>query len=128
MANPFYVEPANPLKALMIGQEAYGQARDRRLQDELKQAIAEAGQLWSQGDQKGAIARLIATGDPKMLAGLGHLTGQEATQRHQAAAFGQRNPASADPFTHSCAGAALNGQGRSAWAVQRVISPCGFLF
>lgn len=93
MANPFYVEPANPLKALQIGQQSYGDARDRRLQDELKALQAEAGQLAAGGNYQSALARLLGGGDVRSASALSGImnTQQDNAFRREEAARAQRN-------------------------------------
>lgn len=59
MANPFYVEPANPLQALMLGQQSYGKAREGTIADE-------ASKLYASGDTQGALARLLGANNPQM--------------------------------------------------------------
>lgn len=69
-ANPFYVQPANPLQALLLGGQAYEGARKNRLEDELKALQAEAGQIAAGGDYKGALAKLLGGGDVRSASAL----------------------------------------------------------
>lgn len=55
-SNPFFVEPASPLQALMLVQKSYGEAQQQS-------AAREAGQLYAAGDTKGALARLFSGGN-----------------------------------------------------------------
>lgn len=61
--NPFSVQVVNPLQSLLYGQQAFKTARDSAKEDELKQARAEAGKLYSSGNAQGAIARLLGAND-----------------------------------------------------------------
>lgn len=64
MANPFYIEPANPLQALMMGVQGYDRARKSAQQQAMQAARQEAGNLYAQGgDTRGALGRLIGLGD-----------------------------------------------------------------
>lgn len=64
MANPFYIQPANPLQALMIGGEAFNSAQQRAKQAEQEQAFKEIAPLVAQGGlgDKNVLARLLALG------------------------------------------------------------------
>lgn len=59
MANPFSITPANPLQALIMGQQGYTQAREAGRVG----AREEAAQLYTSGDKQGALARLMQIGD-----------------------------------------------------------------
>src|SRR5262245_22750666 len=47
--NPFYVEPANPLQALMAGVQGFDRADERYKQDQLEQAFKQLGPQIQQG-------------------------------------------------------------------------------
>ncbi len=69
MASNFYVEPANPLQALLTGQQAYGQARKTRLEDEQRDLIAQLGASLTGGgdvDYRGAAAIAARAGKPEL--------------------------------------------------------------
>lgn len=64
MANRFAITPANPLAALMVGGQAFGDARKRTRENEMlagRQAAAQA--LQGGGDMRGVLAQLIGAGD-----------------------------------------------------------------
>lgn len=62
--NPFYIEPANPLQALMAGVQGYEGAQKRSKADAIQAARKEAGDLYAKGgDTRGALAKLIELGD-----------------------------------------------------------------
>lgn len=61
MANPFYIEPANPLKALMAFDQSYQGARKRTQEDEKKAALQQFAQA---NPQLGPIAQLIGVDVP----------------------------------------------------------------
>lgn len=90
MANPFYVEPANPLQALLTGQKSYGETRDRRLQDELKALQSEAGRIAAGGDYKSAIGMLLGAGDWRGAGAASGLLTHEAEQAHRAATLAEQ--------------------------------------
>lgn len=69
MANPFLVAPANPLQALMMGQQGYNQGR-KYVQDN---ALSRAGQLYAAGDIKGAQAAAAEGGSLQALMGFAGL-------------------------------------------------------
>lgn len=77
MANPFYVEPANVLQALMMGQQGYQTGREYSRDN----AIAQAGKLYAAGDVTGAKA-LAAQGGPSGLALLMNMS-QQGNQDRQ---------------------------------------------
>jgi hypothetical protein len=58
MANPFYVEPANPLLALLQGQQGYDRGVGMSTRRAQEQARMQGG-----GDARGALAALIGAGD-----------------------------------------------------------------
>lgn len=63
MANPFETTPANVLGALMQFDQGYKQTNDIMRERGIKDARAQAAQALQGGDQRGAIARLMAAGD-----------------------------------------------------------------
>jgi hypothetical protein len=73
MANPYYIEPANPLQALMLGVQGYDAGQKRAQQ----QAIQEAGQLYASGDVKGAQAAAARGGSLQALMGFAGLQNQD---------------------------------------------------
>lgn len=82
MANPFEVSVVNPFQALMIGQQSYNSGIENNKKQKMEQARAEAGQLYSAGDTKGALARLLQGGD---LQGAGTYSGLDQndwTRKH----------------------------------------------
>lgn len=63
MANPFYVEPANPLQALLSFDQSYEGAQKKRKQSELEAAYKDVGQqVGTGGLNPSAIGRLIGLG------------------------------------------------------------------
>ena len=84
--NPFSVQVVNPLQALMLGQQSYNTGIENNKKQAMEQARSEAGQLYAQGDTKGALARLLQGGD---LQGAGTYSGLDQndwTRRHTEAA------------------------------------------
>lgn len=72
MANPFYVEPANPLQALMLGVQGYDRGRKSVKEADLEAARKEAAQVMqSGGDTRGVLARLLSAGDFQTINALG---------------------------------------------------------
>jgi hypothetical protein len=64
MANPFSIEPANPLQALMTGVQGYDRAAKSAKEADILAGRQEAmTALQSGGDPRGALARLIGVGD-----------------------------------------------------------------
>jgi len=63
MANPFEVEVANPLQALLLGQQSFKAAQESAKQDALRQARSQASSLYQSGDTKGALATLLGAND-----------------------------------------------------------------
>jgi len=61
--NPYSVNVVNPLQALLIGQQAYSTGQENNKKQAVEQARAEAGQLYQQGDIKGALSKLLTGGD-----------------------------------------------------------------
>lgn len=92
--NPFSVQVVDPLKALLIGQQAYTTGLEANKQQALTDARASAAQSYQAGDTKGALAKLLMGGD---LQGAGTYSGLDnaawtrahtterdtATDRHQ---------------------------------------------
>lgn len=64
MANPFLIESANPLQALMSGVQGYDRSVKIGRDNDLRDARMMAGDaLASGGDTRGALARLMGAGD-----------------------------------------------------------------
>lgn len=63
MANPFYVEPANPFQSLMAGVSGYDRMRKIADADDKKDSRQNAFQKFLAGDVKGAMAESIRVGD-----------------------------------------------------------------
>jgi hypothetical protein len=64
--NPYYVEPANPLQALMLGVQGYDRGQKGLNDQQVKAGRMEAMQALQSGDPKAtqsALARLIGAGD-----------------------------------------------------------------
>jgi hypothetical protein len=84
MANPFYVEPANPLAALMLGMQGYDRGqkyvKDRQLEDARNLA---AQSLLSGGDSKSALAQLIRGGDVASANAIANFGNQTADQAYK---------------------------------------------
>jgi len=80
--NPFYVAPANPLQALMMGVQGYDRGRKAATDEEIRIGRGEAMQaLQSGGDMRGALARLIGVGDipgANAIANFGNQTADQA--------------------------------------------------
>lgn len=90
MANPFYVEPANPLQALMIGGQSYDTANRRFLDQQTQQGRLEAAQaLQSGGDVRPALSKLIGIGDVKGADAVANYAQQQAQQAYQQQALAE---------------------------------------
>jgi hypothetical protein len=63
MANPFYINPPNPLEALMLGAQGYEGAQKRGRESDLLEARRQAGELAASGDYKGALGASFRGGD-----------------------------------------------------------------
>lgn len=62
--NPFYITPANPLQALLLGVQGYDKSRSIVKEDAMAKARASAQQaLEGNGNIRGALAQLIGAGD-----------------------------------------------------------------
>ena len=62
--NPYFIQPANPLQALMTGVQGYDRASQQAKQQEVLAGRQDAmTALQSGGDTRGALARLIGVGD-----------------------------------------------------------------
>ena len=85
MANPFSIEPANPLAALMSGVAGY----DRGQKSLQQQALQEAGQLYAQGDVNGALAAAAKGGALEQLMGFAGLRNQDRSFGLQQQQFGE---------------------------------------
>jgi hypothetical protein len=70
-SNPFYVEPPNPLQALMLGKESYGEAQGTAARRAAEEALLK-------GDNNAALARLIGGGNPQLVNALAQY--QQAAQ------------------------------------------------
>lgn len=66
MPNPFYIEPVNPLAALMSGQQGYDQGQKRLASN----AIEAAAPALAAGDYKAALAQIMSGGGGNLQAGL----------------------------------------------------------
>jgi hypothetical protein len=66
MANPFYIEPANPLQMLMTGVQGYDRGAKSVADQEMKAGRMEAMQtLQAGGDLRSPLAKLLSIGDTK---------------------------------------------------------------
>lgn len=63
--NPFYVEPANPLQALMMGVQGFDKGREIYQQNQMEAGRKSALEALMAGDANQAIAHLIGSGDTK---------------------------------------------------------------
>lgn len=86
MDNQFSVTPANPLAALMLGEQSFNDARKRADERQMKAGRLEAVQTLQQGgDPRGALAKLIGIGDVQGANAIANYAHQQATQQQQAA-------------------------------------------
>src|SRR5262245_53112963 len=84
--NMFYVEPANPLQALMSGVQGYDRADQMRRQNDLEAGRKEAVATLASGeDIRGPLAKLIGIGDVQGARAVADYANSTATQAHQAA-------------------------------------------
>lgn len=90
MANPFYVEPANPLQALMLGQQGFDRAQKAGQEADMRAGRMEAAQaLQNGGDIRSPLARLLQIGDVQGATAIANYAQQQASQQHQAAALAE---------------------------------------
>lgn len=61
--NPYYVQPANPLAAILAGGQGYDRARTNMREDAVLGARQQAMHTLQGGDARGALAQLIGAGD-----------------------------------------------------------------
>jgi hypothetical protein len=81
MANPFSIEPANPLQALMTGVQGYDRAAKSAKEADILAGRQEAMKvLQSGGDPRSALARLIGVGDVQGATAIGNITNAQAQQ------------------------------------------------
>lgn len=84
MTNPYFVEPANPLQALMIGGQAFDASNRRFLEQQTQQGRLEAAQaLQSGGDVRPALSKLIGIGDVKGADAVANYANQQAQRALQ---------------------------------------------
>lgn len=88
-SNPFFIEPASPLQALMMGQQGYDRAQ-KATQD---MSLRRAGELFAQGDLKGAQAAAAQGGSLQALMGFSGLANNDRDYafRQQEAERSQKN-------------------------------------
>lgn len=70
MANPYYIEPANPLQALMTGVQGYDKSREYAQQNKMEEGRLRALESLMSGNPDQAVAHLIGSGDTKSAAAL----------------------------------------------------------
>ena len=104
MANMFDVQVVNPLQALLLGQQAYSSGVENNKKQAMEAARSEAGQLYAQGDTKGALARLLQGGD---LQGAGTYSGLDQQ------AYSRTRDATSDQFRREEAARAQRNSDRS---------------
>lgn len=79
MANPYFIEPANPMQALLSGQKGYDYGQEQQK----NRARDEAAQQFLAGDQRGAIAKLLATGDVQGATAIAGIQNNEESRKLQ---------------------------------------------
>lgn len=90
MANPYSIEPANPLQALMMGVQGYDRSKKIAAEDEMKVGRAEAVQaLQSGGDIRSALAKLIGIGDVKGAEAIATFAKNQSDAEHQKASLAE---------------------------------------
>lgn len=92
--NRFYIEPVNPLQALMAGEQSYDAGRKQVKQDAMEAGRREAVQAFQNGgDTRGALARLIGVGDIQGANAISQFAEQQANRgfREQEAQRAQGN-------------------------------------
>lgn len=90
MANPFSINPVNPLQALMVGGEAYDTSRKRAQEDEIRAGRAEAAQAaQAGGDLRTPLMKLLGVGDVQGAQAIATFAHQQATEKHQALQLAQ---------------------------------------
>jgi hypothetical protein len=92
--NPFFIQPANPLQALMTGVAGYDRSAKSAKEAETLAGRQEAmTALQSGGDTRGALARLIGIGDVQGANAIAHYAENEANRgfRQQESARAQKN-------------------------------------
>ena len=81
-SNPFYIQPPNPLQALMLGQQAFNTAQDTTRENQIRQARVDAAKLFGQGDTQGALSTLMSL-DPQGAVAMAGITNQQAARAIQ---------------------------------------------
>lgn len=90
MANPFSIEPANPLQALMAGVQGYDSADKRAKENETRVGRQEAmTALQGGGDLRGPLAKLIGIGDVQGAKAISDYAQNEAMGKYHAATLAE---------------------------------------
>lgn len=81
--NPFYVEPANAMQALMSGYQGYDRSQKAAKESELQAGRRDAmAALQAGGDIRSPLAKLIGIGDVEGAKAIGEYANQSATQQY----------------------------------------------
>jgi hypothetical protein len=74
MANPYFIEPSNPLQALMLGVQGYDRSRKLGKEQQTADARRLAGETFSAGgDTRSVLGQLIGLGDAETVKALGSM-------------------------------------------------------
>lgn len=84
MANPFEVQVVNPLQALLTGAQAYKTTNDASVANNKNAIIQSAAQDYQNGNQQGALAKLLGVGAYQEASAINNITGSAADRARQA--------------------------------------------
>lgn len=84
MANPFEVQVVNPLQALLTGAQAYKTTNDATQANNKRDIIQSAAQDYQNGNQQGALAKLLGVGAYQEASAINNITGSAADRARQA--------------------------------------------
>jgi len=84
MANPFDVAVVNPLQALLTGAQAYKTTNDASVASNKNAIIQSAAQDYQNGNQQGAVAKLLGVGAYQEASAINNITGSAADRARQA--------------------------------------------
>lgn len=88
--NPFSVTPANPLQALMIGQQSFDRSRGIAKEDAMMEGRKKAVQAMAAGaDPKQVYGFLMEAGDMQAATGIASMTHQQAQEKLAQAQFAE---------------------------------------
>ena len=79
--NPFYIEPANPFQAFLVGQQSYDRSQKTAKENALKASNQNALQRLMSGDAQGAFAEAVGAGNHELAKAISTQGENEWTRR-----------------------------------------------